>query len=126
MQLLSAANGPVSAGAMPQPPLQSHHAPKQGQDDTSNASGLSRDDSNASSHATAGAALPAESNNCYLPSMMYAAAPGMPGGAQPLQPASSYTPLPDKVILGQGLPHMTAGAGVGQVGSHAKCLAMYA
>ena len=87
---------------MPQPPPQHHHAPKQGQDETSNASGLSRGNSNASSHATTGTALPAESTNGYLGPMMYPAASGMQAGAQQPQPASSYTPLPDKVILCSG------------------------
>ena len=71
--------------------------PKEGQDNTSNASGLTRGDSNASSHVTAGAALPAESTNGCSGPMMYPSAASAPGVAQRLQPASSYTPLPDKV-----------------------------
>ena len=108
MHIFSAGNGPVSAGSMPQPPAQLHQAPKQGQDESSNASGLSRGNSNASSHATNGAALPAESTNGYLGPVMYPAASGMQAGAQQPQPASSYTPLPDKVSSCLVLPEVIA------------------
>ena len=89
--LMHAANGAISTGAMSQPPPPPHHAPKQDQED--NASGLSRGNSSASSHAPNGVGLPAESTNGYMP-MLYSAGPG---AQQQPNLTSSYTPLPDKV-----------------------------
>ena len=89
MILVHAAN--VSSGATSQPPPPPHHVIKQDQED--NASGLSRGNSSASSHAPNGVGLPAESTNGYMP-MLYSAGPG---AQQQPNLTSSYTPLPDKV-----------------------------
>ncbi len=89
--ILHAANGAVGTHVMSQPPPLPHHAPKQDQED--NASGLSRGNSSASSHAPNGIGLPAECTNGYMP-MLYSSGPG---AQQQPNLASSFTPLPDKV-----------------------------
>ena len=89
-----AANGPTPAG---QPGLPAQHAPNQGQDDT--ASGMSRGNSDASSHTANGVSRAGGSMKApYEPAVLYATAPAM-HGLSPKQPAvaQAYTPLPEKV-----------------------------
>ena len=89
--LCIAANGPTLSGQPGQP---APRAPHQGQDDA--ASGMSRGNSDASSHTANGVSRGGGNMKApYEPAVLYATAPAM----SPQQPtaAQAYTPLPEKV-----------------------------
>ena len=89
--LCIAANGPTLSGQPGQP---APRAPNQGQDDA--ASGMSRGNSDASSHTANGVSRGGANMKApYEPAVLYATAPAM----SPQQPtaAQAYTPLPEKV-----------------------------
>ena len=100
--LCIAANGPTLSGQPGQP---APRAPNQGQDDA--ASGMSRGNSDASSHTANGVSRGGGDMKApYEPAVLYATAPAM----SPQQPtvAQAYTPLPEKVTrcLLSRAPHM--------------------